>query len=116
MDLQEVGCVYMEWIGLAQDRGRWRTLVSAIMKLRVPLNVGSFLTSCKPVSFSRRTLHHGVSKVWLNSGHLLVHSYNFGTFQPLQIFLSNFTSYARMSCNVGFNQFEYCCKNKDCVK
>jgi len=35
-DLQEVGCVYMDWIGLAQDRDRWRTLVSAIMNLRVP--------------------------------------------------------------------------------
>jgi len=62
MDLQEVGCVYMDWIGLAQDRDRWRTLVSLVMNLRVPLNVGNFLTSCKPVSFSRRTLHHGVSK------------------------------------------------------
>jgi len=30
MDLQEVGCVYMDWIGLAQDRDRWRTLVSAV--------------------------------------------------------------------------------------
>jgi len=36
MDLQEVGCGYMDWIGLAQDRDRWRTLVSAVMKLRVP--------------------------------------------------------------------------------
>jgi len=36
MDLQEVGCVYMDWIGLAQDRERWRTLVSAVMNLRVP--------------------------------------------------------------------------------
>ena len=62
MDLQEVGCVYMDWIGLAQDRDRWWTLVSAVMNLRVPWNVGSFLTSCRPVSFSRRTLHHGVSK------------------------------------------------------
>ena len=62
MDLQEVGCEYMDWIGLAQDRYRWRTLVSAVMNLRVPQNAGNFLTNCKPVSSSRRTLHHGVSK------------------------------------------------------
>ena len=36
MDLQEVGCGYVVWIGLAQDRGMWRTLVSAVMNLRVP--------------------------------------------------------------------------------
>ena len=36
LDLQEVGCGYMDWIGLAQDRDRWRTLGSAVMNLRVP--------------------------------------------------------------------------------
>jgi len=62
MNLQEVGFGYMDWIGLAQDRDRWWTLVSAVMNLRVPGNAGNFLTSCKLVSFSRRTLHHRVSK------------------------------------------------------
>ena len=61
MDIQQVGCGYMNWIGLTQDRDRWRTLVSAVMNLRVRWNAGNFLTSCKPLSFSRRTLHHGVS-------------------------------------------------------
>jgi len=52
-----------------QDRDRWRTLVSAVMNLLVPWNAGNVLTSCKPVSFSRRTLHHGVSKFsnWLGT-------------------------------------------------
>ena len=36
MDLQEVGCLYVDWIALAEDRDRWRTLVSAVMNLRVP--------------------------------------------------------------------------------
>jgi len=36
MDLQEAECGYMDWIGLAQDRDGWRTLVSAVMNLLVP--------------------------------------------------------------------------------
>ena len=36
MDLEEMGCGYVDWIGLAQDRDRWRTHVSAVMNLRVP--------------------------------------------------------------------------------
>jgi len=35
-DLREVGCGHMDWIGLAQDRDRWQTLVSVVMNLPVP--------------------------------------------------------------------------------
>jgi hypothetical protein len=41
MDLQEVGWG-INWIDLAQDRDRWRTLVNAVMKLRVPENAVIF--------------------------------------------------------------------------
>ena len=36
MDLQEVGCVHVDWIGLAQDRDGWRKPVSVVMNFRVP--------------------------------------------------------------------------------
>jgi len=35
MDLQEVGCGYMDWIGRALDRDRWWMLMSAVMNLWV---------------------------------------------------------------------------------
>jgi hypothetical protein len=38
MDLQEVGCGHVDWIGLAQDRDGWRKLVSAVMNLQLPLS------------------------------------------------------------------------------
>jgi len=52
MDLQEVGCGDTDWIELAQNWKKWRSLA----------NVGKFLTNGEPVSFSRRALLHGVSK------------------------------------------------------
>jgi hypothetical protein len=36
MDLLEIGSNVVDWIGLAQDRCRWRALVNSVMNLRVP--------------------------------------------------------------------------------
>jgi hypothetical protein len=36
MDLLEIGLNVVDWIGLAQDRYRWRVLVNSVMNLRVP--------------------------------------------------------------------------------
>jgi hypothetical protein len=36
MDLLEIRVRVVDWIGLAQDRYRWRALVNSVMNLRVP--------------------------------------------------------------------------------
>jgi hypothetical protein len=45
MDLQEVKCMGMDWIDVAQNRDRWRALENATMNLQAPQNAGNFLTS-----------------------------------------------------------------------
>jgi hypothetical protein len=36
MDLLEIGWGGVDWIGLAQDRDKWKAVVNAVMNLRVP--------------------------------------------------------------------------------
>jgi hypothetical protein len=62
--LQELGWGGMDWIDLAQDRDRWWAVVNVVMNLWVLYNVDNFLTSQEPISFSRRTLLHGVSSYY----------------------------------------------------
>ena len=62
MDLQEVGGGCRDWMELAQDRDRWRALMGTVRNLRVPKIRGISCLAAEPVSFSRRTLLHGVSK------------------------------------------------------
>ena len=61
MDLQEVGWGDKYWVDLAQDRDKRRALMYVVMNLRVPEKAGSFLANSGPVSFSGRTLLHGIS-------------------------------------------------------
>jgi hypothetical protein len=64
MDLQEVGGGCGDWMELAQFSDRWRALVNTVMNLRVPKMRGISWLAAEPLSFSRWTLLHGVSK-WL---------------------------------------------------
>jgi hypothetical protein len=58
----EVVWTGINWTDLAQNRSRLRSVMNAVMKLRVLQNGGNLLTSWEPVSFSRRALLHGISK------------------------------------------------------
>ena len=51
-----------DWMELAQDTDRWRALVSTVMNFRVTKMRGIPWLAAEPVSFSRRTLLHGVIK------------------------------------------------------
>jgi hypothetical protein len=61
MDLVQVGWGDVDWIGLAQDRDRWRTLLNSVFNLRVPLNAGkvSGVQTARTLSSSAQL--HGVN-------------------------------------------------------
>jgi hypothetical protein len=50
MDLLEIGLNVVDWIGLAQDRYRWRALVNLVMNLRVPKNAGNYRMAAQVVA------------------------------------------------------------------
>jgi hypothetical protein len=61
IEFREVGWGGMDWIDVFQDRDQWRALVNMVMNLRVPKNVGKFLSNCTTGGFSRRAQLHEVS-------------------------------------------------------
>jgi hypothetical protein len=61
MDLLEIGLNVVDWIGLAQDRYRWRPLVKSVMNLRVPENAGKLTSGCTTCGHSSGTQLHRVS-------------------------------------------------------
>jgi hypothetical protein len=61
MDLGEVGWGDVDWIGVAQDRDRWRALVNSVLNLRVPLNAGKLLSGLTSSGLSTSTPLHIVS-------------------------------------------------------
>jgi hypothetical protein len=66
MDLEEIGWGGVDWIGLAQDSDKWRVLVNAVMKLRVPYNAEKLPSAYTIGGLSNSAQLHRVS--WLVSG------------------------------------------------
>jgi hypothetical protein len=64
MDLREIGWGDKGWIHLAHYRDQWMAFVNTVMNLRIPQNVGTFLSSCTTGGFSRRAQLHGVNSIW----------------------------------------------------
>ena len=54
MDLQEMGGGCGDWMELAQNRDRWRALVSTVRNFRVPKMRGISWLAAEPVSFSEK--------------------------------------------------------------
>jgi hypothetical protein len=50
MDLLERGLGGVDWIGLAQDRYKWRVLANAVLNIRVPSNAGNYRMAAQLVA------------------------------------------------------------------
>jgi hypothetical protein len=61
MVLVEVGWDDMDWIGLAQDRNRWRALVNSVLNLRVPQNAEKLSSVLTTLGLSSGAQLHRVS-------------------------------------------------------
>jgi hypothetical protein len=62
-ELGEIGRSGVDWIGLVQDRDRWRALVNSVLNLRLPQNVGKLSSGCLTVGLSSSPLFDRVG--WL---------------------------------------------------
>jgi hypothetical protein len=58
-------CEGVDWIHLAQDRVKCKAVVNVVMDLWGPLEAGNCLTSWATIRFSRITLHHEVSYIYM---------------------------------------------------
>jgi hypothetical protein len=63
MDFLEIGWGDVDWIGLAQDRDKWRALVNAVMNLRVPQNAGKLSSGYMIGGLSSSSQFHRVSQL-----------------------------------------------------
>jgi hypothetical protein len=61
MDLREIVWGGVDWIGLAQDKDKWRVLVNVFMNLRVPQNAGKLSSGLTTGGLSSSAQLHGVS-------------------------------------------------------
>jgi hypothetical protein len=61
MDLGEVGWGDVDWIGLAQDRNKWRAVVDLVLNIQVPRNAGKLSSGLKSSGLSSSAQLHRVS-------------------------------------------------------
>jgi hypothetical protein len=61
MDIVKVGWGDVDWIGLPEDRDRWRTLVNSVLKLLVPQNVRKLSSVQTARDLSSSAQLHGVN-------------------------------------------------------